>query len=183
MSVRLVGSNSGLLLYAGQEKVAFASIWRVDWSEQGRGESLVVLHDDRLRILGPDPDLGAWLAASFVRHFTEVDGLPWPEPEFTVAPVDTRLDLAVGLVATAADVRVEISDIIGRRFDSNEGYRLGEITNPLSLVYAPCRAGRLIVAGKPVPGEPRVQPDGLISTAFLTEAEVWRHPEVSAKRA
>jgi hypothetical protein len=173
MAVLLVGSNPGLALHDGDgPPVAFASVWRVDWSVRGPGTALVLSHAGRVRVVTPVPDLGRWLADTFNRHFPEVAGLPWGEPELTEAPVSLDLDMATGLTATAADLAVEISGPMDRRtvdvaaFPGN-GLRL-------SNVYTPCAAGRLTVAGRPVDGAPRVSTaPRASSTAFLADAEVW----------
>ncbi|MEV6928961.1 hypothetical protein AB0M46_31330 [Dactylosporangium sp. NPDC051485] len=174
MAVLLFGANPGLTLFAGDDRrpVAFASVWRVDWSVRGAGRALVLWHEGRPRVLTEAPELGHWVAEAFVRHFPEVDGLPWPEPEVLEAPVRLELDHATGVRAEAADVRLDISGPLDRRvievarFPGN-GLRLRN-------VYVPCHAGTLHVAGVAVPGAPRVtaapRPS---STAFLADAEVW----------
>lgn len=172
MAVLLVGSNPGLALHDGGALVAFASVWRVDWSVRGPGTALVLSHAGRVRVVTGAPGLGQWLAETFNRHFPEVADLPWSDPEITEAPVGLDLDPATGLHASAADVTVEISGPLDRRtvtvaaFPGN-GFRL-------SNVYTPCATGRLTVAGRRVAGTPRVttgpRPS---STAFLADAEVW----------
>jgi hypothetical protein len=172
MSVLLVGSNPGLLLQVDDTATAFVSVWRVDWSTHGPGSAVVLWHDARTRVITERPHLGRWLADAFTRHFPEVDGLPWPEPRVTTAPVTMHLDPEHGLLAEADDVRVEITGPMDRRpvelptFPGN-GRRL---TN----VYTPCRAGTLRLADRPVPGVPRVVTHPRASsTAFLADAEVW----------
>jgi hypothetical protein len=162
VAVLLFGANPGLTLLDGGRTVAFASAWRVDWSARGAGTALVVWHDGRPRVLTEAPELGRWLAGAFVRHFPEVDGLPWPEPEVTAAPVRLDLDHDTGLRAAAGDVELEITGPIERRVITVErfpGNGLG-----LSNVFAPCRTGALRIGGAAVRGEPR---------AFLADAEVW----------
>jgi hypothetical protein len=172
VSILLFGANPGLTLYDGDRVVAFASVWRVDWSVRGAGRALVCWHDGRPRVVSAAPDLGRWLAERFVRHFPEVDGLPWPPPEVLEAPVSIELDHDRGLRAAAADVSLDITLPMDRRaievaqFPGN-GLRL-------SNVYVPCRAGTLRVGGVAVPGAPRVtERPRASSTAFLADAEVW----------
>jgi hypothetical protein len=170
MAVLLVGSNPGLALHDGDgPPVAFASVWRVDWSVRGTGTALVLSHAGRVRVVTPVPDLGRWLADAFNRHFPEVAGLPWGEPEVTAAPVHLDLDLATGLRATAADVTVEISAPMDRRRVDVESFPGNGLR--LSTVYTPCSKARLTIAGRRVDGAPRVT--GTSSTAFLADAEVW----------
>jgi hypothetical protein len=178
--VRLVGANPGLLLYAADgpdPRVGFASVWRVDWSVRGAGTALVLWHAGRTRVVTASPELGGWLAAEFTRHFPEVRGLPWPEPEITVAPVRLASDLARGVRAEAADVVVEIADPMDRRLVTVAAFDLGGTPNALSTVLMPCRRGTLQIAGRPVPGAPRVTTGPpASSTAFLADAEVWSDP-------
>lgn len=178
MTVRLVGANPGLLLYDGQQRTGFASVWRVDWSTRGAGTALVLWHAGRPRVLTEAPELGHWLAAEFTRHFPEVRGLPWPEPELTTAPVRLRSDLARGVRAEAADVTIEIADPLDRRLVTVDTFDLGGKPNALSTVLFPCRRGTITVAGEPVPGDPQVKPGPPVSSsAFLADAEVWSAPD------
>ena len=177
MSVLLVGANPGLTLFrpgenSVDERVAFVSVWRVDWSPNGAGRAVVLWHAGRTRILTDAPRLGRWLAESYTRHFPEVEGLPWPEPELTEAPVTVELDLARGMRATAADVTVTITDPLDRRIVSVEAFPGNG--QRLSNVYVPCRTGTLTIGGQSVDGAPRVA--DRTSSAFLAEAEVWSRP-------
>lgn len=177
MTVELVGANPGVRLQAGVEDdtaTAFASVWRVDWSTHGQGTALVLWHDGRTRVVTPTADLGRWLAQRFTRHFPEVRGLPWPEPEITVAPVRLELDLAQGVRAEAADVEVEITDPLDHRLMRVDDFDLGGEPHELSNVYVPCRTGVVRLAGAAVPGVPKlVTGERPASTAFLADAEVW----------
>lgn len=187
MTVRLIGANPGLQLFAarddagdaagdGDQLTGYASVWRVDWSTHGAGTALVLWHEGRTRVLTGSPELGGWLAAEFTRHFPEVRGLPWPEPQLTVAPVQLEIDLAHGMRAGAADVEVEITDPLERRLVRVDDFDLGGTANQLSTVLIPCRAGSLRIGGAQVPGAPHVTTDPSISsTAFLADAEVWCH--------
>lgn len=164
MSVVLVGANPGVLMKDGDGVTAFASVWEVDWSSRGSGRAVVLWHDGRVRVLGPDPQLAGWLADTFVRHFGEVDGLPW-EATAERADVQVDLDLGRGLTAKAADVTVEMSGITDRRPFRQEDLTLGGVAYDLSNVFAPCDTATVTVGGTPVPGVP--------SPAFLAVAEVW----------
>ncbi|MGY0235664.1 hypothetical protein [Longispora urticae] len=167
MTVRVICANPCLMLTVDDERVAFASAWRVDWSERGAGNALVLWHAGRPRVIAADPDLGRWLADDFVRHFTETKGLPWAGLEVTVADVTFELDLAVGLRAAGGGVEVTIGGPKGMSLERAEAYPLGEVSNALTLVYVPCGTGSLSVDGVVVEGEP--------TAAFLTDAEVWSH--------
>ncbi|WP_412539011.1 hypothetical protein R8Z50_24555 [Longispora sp. K20-0274] len=167
MSVRLICANPCLMLTVDDERVAFVSAWRVDWSERGAGNALVLWHAGRPRVIAPDAELGRWLAEDFVRHFTETKGLPWADLEVTVAPVTFHLDLATGLRAAGADVEVTIGGPTGMALQGVEAYPLGDVSNALTLVYVPCSSGTLSVGGAGVTGD--------VAAAFLTDAEVWSH--------
>jgi hypothetical protein len=183
VSVLLVGANPGLTLFADDgERVAFASVWRVDWSTHGPGRAVVVWHDGRVRVLTSTPALGRWLVEAFTRHFPEVAGLPWPAPEIIEAPVAIDLDPATGVAARAAGVAIRIAEPLGRRLvtaDAFPGNGYG-----LSTVYTPCLLGSLSVDGRPVAGAPRVTGEGRVtSTAFLADAEVWTAPPPASDAA
>jgi len=164
VSVVLVGANPGVLVKDGDRVTAFASVWQVDWSPLGSGPALVLWHDGRVRVLGPDPQLAGWLADTFVRHFGEVDGLPW-EPVVERADVQVDLDLARGGTAKAADVTVELSGISDRRPFREEGLTLGGVAYDLSNVFDPCDSATVTVGGTRIPG--------VAGAAFLAVAEVW----------
>lgn len=175
-SILLVGANPGLLLYDDgaptDKRVAFVSMWRVDWSPFGAGRAVVLWHEGRTRLLTDAPGLGWWLAEQYTRHFPEVDGLPWPEPELTEAPVELDLDLAHGVRVAAGDVIATVSDPLDRRIVSIESFPGNGLR--LSNVYVPCRTGTLSIGGRTVQGAPRVADRS--SSAFLAEAEVWSEP-------
>ena len=174
MGIVLVGANPGVLLRAGGEVTAFASVWQVDWSERGTGSAVVLWHAGRVRLLGPDATLSSWLADTFVRHFGEVAGLSW-EPTVEEAAVDLDFGLDRGLTAKAADVAVEASGVLDRRVFTADGLTLGGMRYALTNVYAPCRDARITVGGTPVPGSPEVDESGdrPSSSAFLAVAESW----------
>lgn len=175
MGTRLVGANPGLTLFGAAEKrVAFASVWRVDWSLHGAGHALVLWLDGHTRVVTERPELGLWLARDFVPHYPDAHGLPWPEPELVTAPVSCEIDLRTGCRAEAADIEVEISDPMDHRVVTSDDFALGELVSRFSTLYVPCRTGRLTVGGEVVAGAPRVSTSPrAASSAFLAEAEVW----------
>jgi hypothetical protein len=175
MATRLVGANPGLTLFGDAEKrLAFASVWRVDWSIRGAGRALVLWLDGHTRVVTDQPDLGLWLATDFVPHFPDVHGLPWPRPEVVKAPVTCEIDLTSGCRAEAADVHVEIAEPMDHRVVTSDDFALGELVSRFSSLYVPCRTGRLTVDGKQVAGVPRVSTSPrAASSAFVAEAEVW----------
>lgn len=169
-----MGANPCVTLYDGDRATAFASVWRVDWSLRGSGHALVLGVPGRIRIIGPDAALGAWLGAEFNRHFSNVTaGIAWSEPEFTVAPVAFELDLAEGLRAAADDVAVAITGPIERYLTRNDEYDLGGTPNLLSTVWIPCEDGAVSVGGTRLTGSVRVDPAEPMSSAFIADAEVW----------
>jgi hypothetical protein len=162
MSVLLVGANPGLTITRDGGTVAFVSMWRVDWSTHGPGRAIVLWHEGRTTVVTGTPALGLWLAGTFTRHFPEVEGLPWPEPTVTEAPVAFELDLAAGCTVTGGGVEVELRGPAGHRLitvDAFQGQRLN-----LSTVYAKCAEGALTIAGRPAAG---------VAAGFLADAEVW----------
>ena len=184
MTMVLTGANPGVLLKDGGRTTAFASVWQVDWSERGAGRAVVLWHDGRVRLLGPDPALARWLADTFVRHFGEVDGLPWEPAEVERVEVDLALDLGTGMVAKAADVTVELDGVLDRRVFAMDGLTLGGTSYALSNVYAPCRTARVTVGGTAVPGAPDVDEAGdpPASSAFLAVNESWVRSSPAAPR-
>jgi hypothetical protein len=173
MTVVLTGANPGVLLRDAGAVTAFASVWQVDWSERGAGRAIVLWHAGRVRLLGPDLELAEWLADTFVRHFGEVDGLPWEPAPAECTEVDLDLDLGRGLVAKAADVTVEVADVLDRRPFAMSALTLGGVDYALANVYAPCRTARITVGGAAVPGTPEVDASEPSSTAFLAVCESW----------
>ncbi|XIE81553.1 hypothetical protein AB6O49_34180 [Streptomyces sp. SBR177] len=80
----LVGANPGLQLFdVSGSCTAYLSTWQVQWSTHGAGNALVLWRPDGVRVVGEDPNLALWLADHFVRHFPELDGLPWSTPGST----------------------------------------------------------------------------------------------------
>ncbi|SDE11751.1 hypothetical protein [Glycomyces harbinensis] len=174
MTLLVLGANPCITLYDGDRTTAFASVWRVDWSTHGSGHALVLGTRERIRIIGPDLELAAWLGTEFNRHLTAVrSGIEWREPELTAAPVEFRLDLERGLDVVGDDVSVTIAGPIDRFLTRNDEYDLGGTPMILSTVWIPCAEGSIAVGGGRLPGAPRVDPDGPSSTAFIAEAEVW----------
>jgi hypothetical protein len=174
MTLRLMGANPCVTLYEGGRATAYASVWRVDWSLRGKGHALVLGTQERVRIIGPDRDLGAWLGAEFNRHIRGVSaGIAWREPEFTLAPVRFELDLETGLRAAAGDVAVEITGPIERYLTRKNDYDLGGTPNILSTVWIPCREGAISVGGNRIAGAIRLDEAQPISSAFIADAEVW----------
>lgn len=173
MTIVLTGANPGVLLREDSRTTAFASVWQVDWSEHGSGRAVVLWHDGRVRLLGPDPALSEWLADTFVRHFGEVDGLPWEPAATERTEVELSLDLGRGMAARAADVAVELDGVLDRRVFAMDDLTVGGVRYALSNVYAPCRTARVTVAGSPVPGAPEVDAEARSSTAFLAVNESW----------
>jgi hypothetical protein len=177
VQVRLIGANPFLTLYRDRQPVAYASVWRVDWSERGSGRALVYGDAARVRVFGPDPELGRWLATTFNRHLADVTaGLPWREPEVVAAHVDWSLDLNSGMRAAAGGVEVEVADPLDRQLTRNDAYDLGGESHVLSTVWMPCRTGSITIDGRRIEGSPLITQDPLYSSAAIADAEVWCRP-------
>ncbi|MCX9190105.1 hypothetical protein C3Y87_01495 [Carbonactinospora thermoautotrophica] len=173
--VILVGANPAVLLQHGGDPSAFASLWRVEWSERGSGDALILCHAHRVRVLGPDPEFGLWLAETFVRHFPEASGFEWPDPILEKAEPEIWLDPGRGLTASVSDITLELADILDRRLFHTDRLELGGVEYGLTHVYAPCARAHLTVGRATVPGVPICHSDeaGPVSSAFLAVAETW----------
>ena len=174
-AVILSGANPGAKLTDGDVVTAFASVWVVDWSIRGAGTALVLWHDDGVRAVGEDPGLAEWLAQYFVRHFPEVDGLPWSVPVVEAAPVSVDLDLTTGLTARGGGIEVTMSEVLGRRTFTTDSFALAGVPHSLQLLLAPVADASVTVDGHRVAGQVTVggtehRPS---SSAFLATAEVW----------
>lgn len=174
--VVIVGANPGLQLFDGDEVTAYVSTWRVDWSPHGAGTAMVLWHQGEVHVYGADLVLASWLEREFTRFFPEVAELPWPEPSLHERLVHVDIDLARGMQARAGEVAVEMSDVLDRRAFATDDFPLGGVPHSLSLVIGPCGRGRIESRGRRLPGEPQVggTPTRPSSSAFVTEAEVWR---------
>jgi hypothetical protein len=176
IEVKLIGANPGVALFAREDDdlpIAYASAWRVDWSIVGTGNVLISWIDGITRAVSEDPELARWLARDFNRHFPEVSGLPWPEPEIVLAPVAYESDLASGAHIEADGMKVYVGDPMTTRFVNVDSFPLGEEVLGLSTLITPCRHGSITVGGVAVPGSPKVKLDSVDSSAFLANAEVW----------
>ena len=173
----LVGANPGLQLFdAGEVCSGYVSVWRVDWSRShGTGTALVLWQPTGVRVLGSNLELARWLAEDFTRHFPELDGLDWPQPQYEQVPVTATIDLARGLHARAGDIEVQLSEVLDVRSVATDDFRLGAVAHTLRLVLGPCQQGQVSIAGRQLEGQ--VRRSGTArrpsSSAFLAEAEVW----------
>lgn len=174
--VIVVGANPGITLLDGETVAAFASVWQVDWSPDGAGNVLVLWRRDQVRLIGANASLARRLEREFTRFFPEVADLPWPEPRLERRPVFVDIDLDTGLRARGHDVAVLLSDVLDRRTFTTDEFDLGGIPHSLSLVVGPCGRGRIIERGHRLPGriERGGTPERPGSSAFVTEAEVWK---------
>ncbi|MEU3610403.1 hypothetical protein AB0E83_33940 [Streptomyces sp. NPDC035033] len=173
----LVGANPGLQLFDGSGScTAYLSTWQVDWSTHGAGNALVLWRPDGVRAVGEDPHLALWLADHFVRHFPELDGLPWSAPRFHRSAVHVRLDLASGLRARGGGIDVRMDEVLDRRAFATDRFPLAGVEHSLSLVFGPCGRARARVDGRALPGgiSRGGTPERPSSSAFLAAAEVWR---------
>ncbi|MFD2025934.1 hypothetical protein [Promicromonospora aerolata] len=175
----LVGANPAVQLFDSSGAcTAYVSCWRVDWSVRGSGTAVVFWRPDGVTVLGRDPELGGWLAERFVRHFPELEGLPWSPPAFERCDAHLDVDLARGMRARAGQVEVTVADVLDRRSYTTDGFELAGVPHSLHLVLAPCRSGDIRVAGRALRGTVDFwgTPERPGSSAFVTEAEVWRAP-------
>jgi hypothetical protein len=175
--VALVGANPAVQLFDGDGNcTAYASCWRVDWSTHGAGNAIVLWQPDGVSVHTSEPELGEWLAERFVRYFPELDGLPWSPPRLRPAPARIDVDLASGMRARAGRLSVTISDVLDRRTFATDHFALGGVPHSLGLVIAPCATGSIRLGGQLLPGQLARYgtPERPGSSAFVTEAEVWR---------
>ncbi|GAB3405052.1 hypothetical protein [Flindersiella endophytica] len=177
----LLGYNPGVQLVGDDGRpTAFVSIWGVDWSPKGHGQAIVAVYEGTVRVLGPDPELGGWLAEYFVRHFPDVEGLRWAAPTIEEAPVHVELDLAAGVHARAGDLEVRLGDVLARRPVSIDAFPLGADVPPhaLTMALAPCANAEITVGGRRLAGHVKVSgpADRPSSTAYISHSETWRRP-------
>ncbi|HIZ97167.1 MAG TPA: hypothetical protein H9805_01160 [Candidatus Janibacter merdipullorum] len=174
--VVLVGANPGFQLFDGDRVTAYVSAWRVDWSPHGTGTAVIRWQDDEVHVYGTDRRLASWLERDFTRHFPEVEGLPWPDPVFHHVPARVDIDLARGARVRAGDLNLRMGDVRDQRSFTTDDFPLGGVDHSLHLVLGPCFAGQARVRGRMMEGEIVTSgtPDRPGSSAFVTEAEVWR---------
>lgn len=173
----LVGANPGMQLFGDDGAcTAYLSTWVVDWSTHGSGTAMVLWQPEGVRVRGESPHLALWLAESFVRHFPELEGLPWPAPQFRRSKVRVSLDLASGMQVRGGEISARMSHVLDRRAFATDAFPLAGVAHSLSLVLAPCARARALVAGHRLAGDVSVggTADRPSSSAFLTAAEVWR---------
>ncbi len=173
----LVGANPGLQLFDPSGScTAYISTWQVQWSTHGAGNVIVLWRPEGVRVVGEDPHLALWLADHFVRHFPELDGLPWSAPRFHRSAVQVRLDLASGLQARGGGIDVHMAEVLDRRAFATDRFPLADVEHSLSLVLGPCGRAQARVDGRVQPGEISLggTPQRPSSSAFLAAAEVWR---------
>ncbi|HET9420890.1 MAG TPA: hypothetical protein VFO49_07125, partial [Nocardioides sp.] len=149
----LVGANPAVQLFADGSCTAYASCWRVDWSTHGPGTAIVLWRPTGVSVHTDRPALGHWLADSFVRHFPELEGLPWTTPRFRPAPARVDVDLARGLRARAGALSVVTAGVLDRRTFATDDFPLGGVPHSLSLVLGPCATGAIRLGGRELPGE------------------------------
>ncbi len=173
----LIGANPGIQLFDQEGAcTAYASVWRVTWSPAGTGDVLILWQPDGVSVYSANPRLARTVTDDFTRHFPEVDGLPWPDPVHRRIPVLMHLDMAQGLWARAGAVEVRMSGVLDIRSFTTDEFPLGGVPHSLHLVLGPCERGRITVRGRRLPGEISVGSGtrGPSSSAFVTDAEVWR---------
>lgn len=186
MSIVLVGSNPGLLLYADDEPVAAASLWMVDWSVWGFGTVLMAVDERGWRTVGTDEHLARILLERFNKHFPEVQSFAGRQPvRHTDAKVELTCDLISGLLAVGGGIELRMGDVKDRRPFSHPAFPLGDIQLGLSNVYVPCGLGELTIDDRRIDGRPRCEEtDGRwSSTGYLAVAEVWSDPTDELKRS
>lgn len=171
-------ANPFLTLFEDDSAVAFASCWRVDWSERGQGRVVVFETEAGVRVVATDADLGSWMANTFNPNLkASLSGLQWSPPEIVEAPVEFEMDLDRGFRASVADIEVTIAEPIDRHLTRDDAYDLGGSPNVLSTVWVPCRTGIVSVGGERVAGMLRIDEAAGYASAAIAEAEVWCHPE------
>jgi|RhiMethySRZTD1v2_1073278.scaffolds.fasta_scaffold258790_2 hypothetical protein len=172
----LVGANPAVQLFADGSCTAYVSCWRVDWSTHGPGTAIVLWRPSGVSLHTDRQALGHWLADNFVRHFPELDGLPWTTPRLRPARAHVDIDLARGMRARSGTLSVVTAGVLDRRTFATDDFPLGGVPHSLSLVLGPCASGEIRLGDRELPGEVERggTPERPGSSAFVTEAEVWR---------
>lgn len=173
----LVGANPGIQLFdATGACTGYASVWHVDWSTHGSGEAVVVWTPEGVTVTSPTLPLARWLWEDYTSNFPELEDLPRPEPTYRRQHVRIDLDLATGLVARAGSTLVCLSDVLDHRWVDIPEFTLGDRSESLNFVLGPCGQGSISIAGRPLPGAitRAGTPERPSSSAFLSQAEVWR---------
>lgn len=179
MSIVLVGSNPGLLLFDDGVPAAAASVWSVDWSVWGFGTVLMAVDARGWRTVGTDEHLARILLERFNKHFPEVEAFADQRTvRHTDAEVDLVCDLTAGLHAAGGGLELRLGEVRDRRSFTHPAFPLGDVELGLSNVYAPCAVGELTIDGEQVAGRPDCHHENgrWSSTAFLAVAEVWTDP-------
>jgi hypothetical protein len=150
LTIRLTGANPFLLLYSGDLPSGYASVWRVDWSERGAGNAIVLWLPSEARVVSPNVVLATWLALEFNQYFSEFREMAWREPTAIEAEVEIERDLEIGMRAMGGGVVVEISKPLDRPLLEVNGFDLGGRMHQLRAVVMPCKFGRLVVDVMPL---------------------------------
>ena len=139
-----------------------------------QGSALVLCHESRTRVHGPDERLCRWLVEEFTQHFPESSGTGG-DLEYLDTPVEIDIDLERGMRAVAGSVTVEMGQSMDWRTFRAERVELAGNSYELSDVFVPCSSGSIIIDGQRLPGQPTlIEDDGKPgSSAFLAVAEVW----------
>lgn len=173
----LLGANPFATLYSGDEPSAYASVWRVDWSIWGSGNVLILWYDGRLHVVGDDGRLAGRIEEYFVRNFDEATALPgWPAATVTVAETAVNIDPTSGTTAHGGDITVRLSGILDARPFAAPEFPLHGRGHGLSMQVLPCAEATVTLAGRCLPGAPRVTRDDRgrpLSSAVCTLHEAW----------
>ncbi|WP_068253290.1 hypothetical protein [Janibacter corallicola] len=174
--VVLIGANPGFQLFDGDRVTAYVSAWRVDWSPHGSGTAVICWYREQVHVYSGDHALASWLERDFTRHFPEVEGLPWPAPILHRAPAHIDIDMASGARVRAGELSLAMGDVRDQRSFTTDDFPLGGVDHSLHLVLGPCFRGRGRIGGSMMEGGIVTSgtPERPSSSAFITEAEVWR---------
>jgi len=192
--VFMAGENPGLRLYASDTEhlVAVVSYWHCTYSPLGVGNALVLWLDaspmsdqDTYRsgaIFTDNVPLARALVETLTQHFPEFRGLPVTALPYVEATCDHTFDgtrYTARCRTEAVQVEVVWEDLLDQKHLNWPQFPAGSVAYDLTTVICPCRAGRITLAGRRVPGEvlqANAADGSPSSTAFLAFAESWVGP-------
>lgn len=188
MPVEFIGANPCATLMRGESRAGFVSLWEAEWSVHGSGFAVMawVDGDNMVRLLSPDAELGSWLADTFSRHFSELEGLPKIADPVDCDIVEWHIGTEHARVRVAGSDGSSVIAAISKPLQTRPGqavnWLLGDVSWTLTNLLTFCADATLEVDGARVLGRPEVSGTGdrPQSTALIATHETWTsHPSPS----